>query len=1450
MLSLVTVVVAAACATAPLSESESEVTAGLTTQELEEIKTAFDDAACYCEAFLLRPLVRTSGYSATDIQSVDAACGPDGDLQAFDPTKTCSLSAASPHENLPDRGPVTETDAAEMRLNACANPGFIGSGSTPDPFAFALPPGFCRADFNYCVGQQLQLKANSLTRAPSTRGAREGILLKARERFERAGIEYTSTMNHLLKKCDVDPSIAGHCDRVRAGYGDVAIARLVDSVSQVSDVLHAEARSRIARSDATTPSTAPPDELVAEIWGETSHRADAAEIIAGTGTFTSGTTRPFLPHLVGGTDAPYASRWESDHRVTEALRLLITYRVAVPHRYCLVGGAVEVQNWDFPTSDPVWASRAAEAHRALDIEILRRQGMSESEIGALPDPIPPEISPTHLMYGMTVAHLERALRMLHDLVHTTDVDYVIRAAANSVPAPTAPCYYGSIEISRVAQRSRLHLGAALGRGGVGVPAPGSTSIPLMHICSPPPPVNWYDFSPNQAINVGAAGAVHIMRVHMMQMASRSSTSGLYSDTATLASGVRLTEGYVGAGWTEWERLGDGTLVWTLYGDEPASGDAVYTVGLSDENVRCLQDGHALGRASPGGCTAPLAFSGTSSGNLFAGTSQETQFRTWGASGVDGSLPEMKMYVLWRTGAPGAYRYELIDIVYASRSGGVHALGGTFGDLFADLQEKVVTNPAAGAVNSLDLPSDLVPPLEHSLIDDSDSFEDSWAFYTAYAEEASTHAESLLSAAQLHEIEMLQFERASAAQLDAAELAQEEVLSAACGAERLSDDCAVERLESIRMVDLGVIVSAGADPGGPGSVTCPEFMETFAAGFSPPSSDPGDYIRDYIGSALTCVHWMTTLAIGESVVRGLPTRVADELRVADGTGTFSDAGGEVRQQYIALYQKFMDLKAAIRGFDSAYQVAMVNVDLAARQADEEDGTTLEDIACYATGLLGAAAAIASGVVAIITTGGAGLVAGIPAIVYGSAMFVRTLDECGGGDFEAGQETRRAFRDALTKIEEMRQTQDTATRLIGEVALADEAFNSIERRAEIAAARRDVEERIIANSAIAGDPSWRALQGVEARRARDALYRAQRLAFVAQRAIEFRLATDMGTMSTAEPFVPAPATWSADIFTIDTRTTDPRTTDPAGMGAGDATYTLSAGTALRDHVTRLRDFVFGYPFARSYTEGRDTQLVNLRSLDATVPAVPPATGSVARPLIRHMQFMCEGHGLLLGGLIPPIAEPGCLPLGATCASGGACCSGQCEGSQCVALTLDDLPPTFVPCTDPTDPLRTAPILYAEYGFAIPSPLAGYFESRLARDNFNYRIRTVTVNLVGTSILDCSTSVRPDECYADASIQYSMRHDGRVMLEDYEGEQASFAMSPGVIERARSLSAERVLTNPLSSADRALIADYERDEWLGRPLCGTFRIRIHHHRAMDWRNLEDVQLLLRYDYWTRSR
>jgi hypothetical protein len=127
-------------------------------------------------------------------------------------------------------------------------------------------------------------------------------------------------------------------------------------------------------------------------------------------------------------------------------------------------------------------------------------------------------------------------------------------------------------------------------------------------------------------------------------------------------------------------------------------------------------------------------------------------------------------------------------------------------------------------------------------------------------------------------------------------------------------------------------------------------------------------------------------------------------------------------------------------------------------------------------------------------------------------------------------------------------------------------------------------------------------------------------------------------------------------------------------------------------------------------------------------------------------------------------------------------------------------------------------------------------------------VGVNFVGTGIRTCSTSTNPSSCNAQANVLYTIEHQGPYPVRNHAGELYFAPIFDGVIEHARGIAAERYLTNPLSSADSSLIGQVMRRELRGRPLTGHYVIRIWDTGDVDFNAIDDLQLLVKYRYWTR--
>lgn len=142
-------------------------------------------------------------------------------------------------------------------------------------------------------------------------------------------------------------------------------------------------------------------------------------------------------------------------------------------------------------------------------------------------------------------------------------------------------------------------------------------------------------------------------------------------------------------------------------------------------------------------------------------------------------------------------------------------------------------------------------------------------------------------------------------------------------------------------------------------------------------------------------------------------------------------------------------------------------------------------------------------------------------------------------------------------------------------------------------------------------------------------------------------------------------------------------------------------------------------------------------------------------------------------------------------------------------------------------------------------------IAEQNYNYRHRTVALNVVGTGVLDCD-GANPG-CFSNGFVEYDLVHTAyNTALRDYGGEPRCFNFGEAEIKHGKALATERYLGIPMSSDDQGLIggADFTKGAFHGRPLTGMYTLRIYESPQMRWENVEDIQLVLNYRYWSRVK
>jgi hypothetical protein len=174
----------------------------------------------------------------------------------------------------------------------------------------------------------------------------------------------------------------------------------------------------------------------------------------------------------------------------------------------------------------------------------------------------------------------------------------------------------------------------------------------------------------------------------------------------------------------------------------------------------------------------------------------------------------------------------------------------------------------------------------------------------------------------------------------------------------------------------------------------------------------------------------------------------------------------------------------------------------------------------------------------------------------------------------------------------------------------------------------------------------------------------------------------------------------------------------------------------------------------------------------------------------------------------------------------------------------------CDDPTGACYyeiDAPFVINSVGLQNgTSPLAG----KIARGNFNYRHVNLAINLAGTGVRSCPDGSSPS-CYGTGYTEYSLYHDAeQVPILDWNGTPHYFDFETGRIEHGKALAAERYITLPIGSADQSLLSqpEIEKVELQGRPLDGPYRLRIWDDPALHWSQLQDVQIIVQYRYWSK--
>jgi len=1453
-----------------------------------ELQQTFDDAACYCEASLLIPL-RSSALVPPDLKpqlawppagSSDAAY--DARLRAYatrfssgGARNTCtSLSTASPRGVLPNRVLTAQTLQTELETNGCMS---NKAGWSASRSAESTSAGFCRADLNYCIAQELQVKAESLARAPTTRAARDAILAEARTRYAVAGNQYgtafsevnldhcgpsvpppqyggvcksyhtctdisfgydvgsyseTKTFDHEIcnEICDytrrppcrticnsecatyttqqrnalraaipesakatdgkplrdlvaitgkpsgnqckisgsrpiirakaeppctcaqtVYPDMA-RCEQLKTGFGDRVLTRAADCAAQVGELATLEATSRMAASDAVpVPPATDPVSYGSRVWGPGSGREGAARALVGN------------PASGGVAPQPFAHNLQIDGSGARALALLERFEVALPYEICSSGSSG-------------WVALSQSEMVAFRLQMLSDLGDHAIEMLGLPllqDPL--QIARDDLYVDEHA--IDAAISLLKDELATLDVDHVF------VPVEPSPQHAGCdlaafrLGVDGIQPRTSLPYVASLAQTG------GALAAAFVE--------GWYT-APVSAIGaLGAAQQLHLMRRNLTTLSTSRAFTG--ARASRVQDAVQVVDGYAGPAWTDWQM----TCFYGCGGSWRATGELLSPsaeVGLATEaNAACLLHGRAPGTEAPCASDAFKPVTLSPSPAYFRWSSRPSvQFS------MSDVIPGQRWFVMERTcgGAEGTCRHRVVDVIDTAVDDAVHTYGGKLGRLLDHVLAKNPDNPAEARHNALGIESTAVPSMSVGL---SGTVLGNW--YDHYVFAANGEVQDVtkrLDAATQREIEILQQGQKASFEADSIALSQQAVLTKACGNAQ-GAGCTSARIPEVKLGELGLVPAPGPDPGGAETgESCLHFLATFA--FALPPSGIKSYVSKNLKASLRCTRWASLVLASEATLRDVPESVRTQLLQGSQDGLFSEVGGEVAAQYLALFQRLRDFRVALREFDTASQVAGLRLDNALSKVSEEEKSWWDKFYCYSSGILRSTAVLATAAGAIAAgapTGGTATVALLAAVSHyagngadglGAVNNLVSLSDC-SDNTSANVAARDAFAQVLTAMEDLRHLADHAENLISDARRADIALDAIESEVAIAAARNRIELDMISLK-VQLDPTTRFAQALNVRDAYVYLLEAQRSLFRARRAFEFRTGEDLRWMSGDTAFsFGSPSAWANDAFGADF----------PGITGGARGPAIASALVL--HAKRISALLVedDYQNFRPFSLGESTRVLRLSEMLAATDQ-----GSLDQPLWKRLSFACK-----LGG-------PAFLPAGHT--------------------AEDD--PESLPCAS------RGGVSQARVEFEIPTPYYGYFRSAFELGSeANYRIVSMAVNLIGAPLHRCFGGPTPELCEENKDVPYSLRQHEGLWLESLDGHLRNYTMRPGVIQ-ADALANDQTIT----ATSLAIIKPYEQTQLRDRPLAGTMMLTLHSPvgREVVYENLDDIQFVVRYEYW----
>ena len=394
---------------------------------------------------------------------------------------------------------------------------------------------------------------------------------------------------------------------------------------------------------------------------------------------------------------------------------------------------------------------------------------------------------------------------------------------------------------------------------------------------------------------------------------------------------------------------------------------------------------------------------------------------------------------------------------------------------------------------------------------------------------------------------------------------------------------------------------------------------------------------------------------------------------------------------------------------------------------------------------------------------------------------------------------------------------------DAALADMAKTIAEiqrytQEAQLAIQRQNLESALSIQSAQMSLGLNREYSHYDWWRARALLDGARRYAVAARRAIETNYVTELGSLTSPEAFVAAPAAWADDVYRYDLSMPS-----AVGLSTGQASDGSQYPNQVLDYVGNLERFVQGFAVQRPMSAANDTEIV-------TVPG--------------------PGANIVVNGKVVPdparTAWSVLCPAGVSCTTAGS--PGWCSAQTGVPLsqTCAITPASPTGTVQYAAPTKARATLYLDaWGQSIGrAPIVAY-DSRV-----NARWGRFALNLVGNGIRDCSTAASPNDCQANQYLKYDLHHEGPSLAIGATRQWRLLDIPLAQVESGKAPTLGEFLDVEQNAWGKPFVEAVARAELIGRPMNGTYVIELTGDSTVTFDRIEALQLLYGSTYWVMQQ